>query len=155
MDIYTGSGGIKKGEVFKGSYHASGQKHLKVLGRMVSKDQLPKPDKISGAIRVSAGSGDLNELNWDYKPKAESQSRRNLIIDLRQLQDVPGFTAELWAIEPKLKDAVENVLKDYREKCRILVELHIDWITPELLLFIWTFTPKGWTAVSSALTSRS
>ena len=151
-NIYTGTGRHKKRDIFRSSYHTFGRTHLKVLGRQVSQGRLPEPDKISDAIRVSSGGGDIGDLNWDYQPKADSKSRRNLILDLRELESLQGgFTAELWALGSNDKDAVENVLKDYRAKAQILAELHIDWTSPALLLFVWTLTPEGWAAANRAL----
>lgn len=152
-DIYTGSGSMNANEVFKGSYHSSGQRHLKVLEKMVSKGQLPRPEEVSEPVQVAASSQSIQNLNWGYKIKRETKSRKNLVMDLRGMLDVPSFTAELWALPASEERIAEAVLKRYKGKGRLLAKLLISSVKPTFLLFVWTLKPEGWAALRRSASS--
>jgi hypothetical protein len=142
-DIYTGSGAHFDGrEIFRHSHHASGQTHLRVADKIVSREERQRPASISGRLQLSAVSNTLPGLDWTYKPKKESRTRRNVIIDMRSLT-VPSFTAEVWAIEPGQRSQVDAVLAEF-QNAKIITHDHIDWTAPEFVIVAWSLPEQAW-----------
>jgi hypothetical protein len=142
-DIYSTAGRFDGRHLFRHSHHASGQSHLRVGGGIVSRATQDRPDSVSGKVQLDAASQSLNGLNWNYKPSPETTSRRNIIVDLRNLPGVPSFTAEVWAIERNNTADVEAVLTQF-SKATIIVHEHINSTDPELVALVWTLTNQRW-----------
>ncbi len=51
-------------------------------------------------------------LEWGYKLKPDSPTRRTKILDAEDIK-VPRWTTELWALEPGRPELVEEAIKFY------------------------------------------
>lgn len=125
---WTGPLGISE------SWHRSGVTGTKVESqhRLVGKREPLKEFK--GKRRLCTTSCEATGLDWSYKPKADSATRKTLKLELGEF---PG-TADLWAIENGRKDLVESVLSEYAYWQEILGTVHIDETQPQLLVVAWS-----------------
>jgi hypothetical protein len=138
-DIYTTAGHVDGRNFFRHSHHASGQTHLRVGDQIIAHERSQMPSSINGKARVAIVSQSFNGLEWNYKPRKETKARRNIVIDTR-IVNVPQFTVEIWAIEPKQSnvDVVISELRAYK----ILICEHITSTTPEFVVVVWTLSPQ-------------
>jgi hypothetical protein len=148
QDIYTTLGGSSGRNLIRHSYHWSGETHLRVAERIVSRAKQTRLQSISGRARIAVASQSLSGLDWSYKFKNDSKTRRNIIIHTRILADIPSFTVEVWAIEPKQDN--KNALMSEFEQNRILTHAHINWTNPEFVIVVWTLTDQGWQKAKEA-----
>ena len=145
-DLYYGPRLRIGDETFRASYHASGKQHLRTpMGRKIN-EPLTRPRDLKGKKKLGASSGNPTMLQWGYKPKPDTATRRTVILDNAQLR-YPSWTVDLWAIEAGRDDLVAEALRDY-ENCGVVVaSVRADWPQPQLLAVVWTLTPEGWIAL--------
>lgn len=142
-DLYHGSPPTDLGEMLRASHHASGRSHLHLPDRLVGQSQKVPLSDLQGSEKLGATSH--NKPSWGYRPKSDRAFRRTLILDLRELKDVPSFTVELWGIEQGRADLIEQVLQEeYLPVGRVLGHIMADWTQPWLLALVWTLTQEGW-----------
>jgi hypothetical protein len=148
-DIYTSAGHFDGRDLFRQSHHWSGQTHLRIADRMMSQERNQRPDSVTAKVQIACTSTTLGTLiDWSYKPKKESQARRNIIVDIRNLP-TPQVTAELWAIESNRPENVSAILAQFKEHLVIHHE-HIAHIKPEFVVVIWTLSEQKWMSVMQA-----
>jgi hypothetical protein len=149
-DIYTSMGHLDGRNLFRQSYHRSGQSHLHFAGQKLPQKPGEMPDNISGHVQIACTSMTFGPLiRWNYKPKKENRTRRNIIIDIRTLP-APQITAELWAIKPNQPENVSAVLSKFQEHLIIHHE-HITHTNPEFVVIIWTLSAEKWISVMQTL----
>src|SRR5262249_36148770 len=117
---------------------------------VISRDQGQQPSSISGKERIAIVSKSANALDWSYKPKKESKTLHNIIIDARVI-NVPQFTVEIWAVEPK-RNNVRAVLSTLKKHNTLICD-HINWTTPEFIIVVWTVTGEEWERFRNTLSS--
>jgi hypothetical protein len=90
-------------------------------------------------------------LQWGYKPKPDSFTRRTLIIDLEDLAKLKEWGIELWALEPGQPQLVTEVLNSYNPGGVAIAHVVADWCTPNLIGILWTLTPEASAALDKAI----
>ena len=149
-DIYTSSGHVDDRDLFRHSHHASGQTHLRVADQIISRERGQRPSNVTGKARIAIVSQSFNGLEWRYKLRKETKTRRNIVIDTRVV-NVPQFTVEIWTIEPK-QGSLDDVLSEFRIH-KILICEHIASTTPEFVVVVWTLSAEAWQKTLAALSS--
>lgn len=127
------------GEMLTSSYHETGQTHTKVAGgrkRLTDEPRAPLQD-FRGVERPWASSPNPDDLDWDYRLRAEKGTRRNLTVDLDTLGGLVP-TVDIWMIERGGQNQLADVMQLYRSSrsqefvdCKI-----IDWTQPWLLVVV-------------------
>lgn len=144
-DIYSGPRLNVGEELFRHSYHASGQKHLRILDERSIQEPGTPPHELIGKVRIHAASSGLDWLDWGYKPKADTSKRVTKMIDLRDIAVYPSFTTELWAFEPGRVDLIDEHLRGYEERgLVVLAHVLADWTRPNLLGLVFTMGLSAW-----------
>jgi|SRR5215211_212861 len=156
FDLYCGPRlGFGGQDLFRQSYHKSGQSHLRVpipAGRTIADPGTPLAD-LKGKKHIGASSSEPQGLEWDYHPKPDSARRRTAILDLETL-NAPSFTSELWALEPGRPELVSEAIRWYEERAGVvLAQVMADWCTPHLLLIAWTLRPEAFAALEVSIQS--
>ncbi len=152
-DLYYGPRlSVGRSDLFKASYHENGKRHLRVPtrgGPSISEPSVPLA-KVKGKKRLGASSGDQKMLEWGYKPKLDSPTRRTKILDAEDI-NVPSWTTELWALEPGRPELVEEAIKFYSPGGVVVDYLLAEWPSPNLLIVIWTLKSEGWAALGRSV----
>jgi hypothetical protein len=152
-DVYCGPRLNFGNEVFRTSYHESGKSHLRIptsKRRTINEPSIPLV-QIRGKKRLAAGGSTLNMLNWGYKPKLDSSTRRTLMIDLEEVIKLKEWGIELWALEPNQPQLVTEVLNSYIPGGVAIAHVIADWCTPNLIAIVWTLTPESSAALDRAI----
>ena len=152
-DLYYGPRLSVGKALFKFSYHKSGKIHLLTpTGRSISEPSVP-PEEIKGKKRLVGCSTEQKMLQWGYKPKPDSATRRTKILDVDNF-NVPSWETELWALEPGRPELVKEVLKFCGDGGVVIDYLLAEWPSPNLLVLIWTMKPEGWAALERSIKNR-
>jgi len=158
-NLYCGPGlGFGPKDMFRYSYHESGESHLHVpksegLGMSIGAPSTPLAE-IKGKQRLPGSSSSMDALKWDARPKPDSSRRRTIIIDLEAIT-VPSFTSELWTLEPGKPELVEEALQFYEAYAGVvLAHVLADWCTPNLLGVVWTLRPEAWANLARSMTAQ-
>jgi hypothetical protein len=157
-DLYCGSGlGFGPKDMFRHSYHESGKPHLRIptpAGRAIGEASTPL-EHLTGKQKIGGSSTELQGLKWGYQPKPDSATRRTVTLDVEAL-NVPGFTSELWALEPGKPELVEEVFQEYKQVAgMVLAYASANWCTPSLLAVAWTLRPEAWAALERSMQAQS
>jgi len=143
-------------DTFRYSYHASGESHLYVPRaegvRMARGDPGTPLPELKGKQRFPGPNSSIKALKWDARPKPDSSTRRTIIVDLEvdlealtETTDLvtPGFSTDLWTLEPGKPELVEEALQFYESSAGVvLAHASADWCTPNLLVVVWTPRPE-------------
>jgi hypothetical protein len=155
-DLYYGPRLNFGQQLFRSSYHESGKSHIRLptpTGRLIREPDVPLA-KFKGKKKFGANSSTLQSLVWDYKPDADSTTRRTLILDLKSLQNVPSWTTELWVLESGRLELIEEAIKSYERGGFVIAHVHADWCNPTLLVVVWTLRPEAWASLEQAIENR-
>ena len=151
-DLYYGPRLSAGSDLFKATYHESGKAHLRVPtrgGRLISEPSVPLA-KVKGKKHLGASSGDQKMLEWGYKPKPDSPTRRTKILDAEDI-NAPSWTTELWALEPGRPELVGEAIKFYSPEGVVVDYVLAEWPSPNLLIVIWTLKSEGWAALERSV----
>ncbi len=141
FDLYVGSD-PRKPPLSRASFHKSGVHHIhwKEASTLRAPNRM-KLSEITGIRRIP-GVGATFPLEWAYKCKPDTPTRRTTVIDFSK---VYAWGVELFAI-PKARRGVTSWLEQNKDKGpkRILGYVLADWTDPQLLALAYTGpTPPG------------
>ena len=73
FDLYAGPAGFKN--MLRSSWHETGQVHLHTpVGRKIGPPRI-RPEQFQGNVKLF--SGGYTGIDWSYRPKLDSSTRRN------------------------------------------------------------------------------
>lgn len=154
-DIYT-MGAIPDVGDLKGSVHPDGKAQLQIERKGVVKgsraespfwekaETMNPTERWAGRRRVASRTFDPGFTVWDPEPPGPS-TQTVLEIDDSVVRDLPGWTVDVWALEPQRPELVEE--------CRALFPVvlgaaHDAGTVPELLAVAWTMEPVEWDEIA-------
>jgi len=140
-------GGGKRYESFRVSYYESGASRLHFGPTITERGPLPSipPTALTGALKLSSGSKTLEDFDYVYRPRPDSDRRRTLFITPEDVRR--GMGLEAWALEPGNRDAVEVALHEpVRPNIRLDPVGYViaDWVIPHVALIVKTVPPDVW-----------
>ena len=169
-NLYCGPGlGFGPKDTFRYSYHESGESHLYVPRaeglRMAIGDPGTPLAELKGKQRFPGPNSSIKALKWEARPKPDSSTRRTIImdleVDLKALTETtdfvtPGFSTDLWTLEPGKPELVEEALQFY-ESASSVVLAHVlaDWCAPNLLGVVWTLRPEAFANLARSMEAAS
>ena len=130
-DLYCSLQGLA-GPMLTSSYHQSGKGHTKVPGKI----RLLDDDTVSlalfrGRVRLWKGQWPMDELDWNYKLRRDSDTRRSLVLEFDELSG--SWSVEIWAIEACRSDLVDETLDEGEHIEPRFAHVLISWTQPQLL----------------------
>lgn len=125
----------KKQEIFRSSYHASGETrlHRGGLRKLVGHVGM-KPHEVKGAVLLAQG-GPVGMLDWTYKVRADNSRRKTLVLADRQIMGGPSIS--YWAIETGIADPVKAALDSgHLPRMRVVGQVVSDWTVPQVMILV-------------------
>jgi hypothetical protein len=104
------------------SHHRTGLRHTYVDGRnyrIIDDPAQPIAD-FRGFERRWSGSNEADALDWTYRLKPDSKTRKNVIVDLDDATEL--WSIDLWFIEPYRVDFLLKIRDSYHSDLRIFSE---------------------------------
>ncbi len=151
-DIYASPEGKGKGQIFRTSYHKTGVAYTYVFRKRVNKLAQPVPKSLTGKVKIGTWSHSLNTIPMDNPLQQDTDTRRSLVLDMRDLSETPPFTVELWAIEPGNDTLISGLLAEYSSNAQLVLgNLLTEWTRPLLFVCVWTLSPKAWAALGRSI----
>ena len=145
-DLYAGTARHGDYEVFRFSYHATGQTHFYVGSQRIVTQRRPETAQLQNAQRLLTWNPGL--LTPGYESKPDSKTRRTSHLSLG---DSMPLAIELWAVEGgRTTKPLDEVMKEkpYTYKsCEVLASVVADWTNPQVVAVAWTFSKDMKTSV--------
>ncbi len=138
-DLYAGTARQGNYEVFRFSYHATGQTHFYVGPQRIVTQRRPRTTQLEGAQRLLTWNPGM--LMPGYKPKPDSKTHRTSRLSL---DDSVPLAIELWAVEGgRTTKPLDEVMKEKPytyTSCEVRASVVADWTNPQLVAVAWTFS---------------
>ena len=150
FEIYAGPHGARN--LLRSSWHETGMVHIHTpAGRKIGKPQV-RPERFTGKAQLYQGG--YIGLDWSYRPKPDSKTRRTLLIE-KQASSRP-LNCAIWAIERNQSDLLKEVLASYDGSRGLVLVSHlaIDWTQPRLLAVVSTLSDTAWASLNASTKSK-
>jgi hypothetical protein len=142
-DLYAGPHGVQN--KLRSTWHESGKVHIHTPeGRKVGPPRV-MPEHFQGKAKLY--SGGYGGTDWSYRPKADSPTRRTLIINRTFVER--SLALDIWAVEPQRNNLVAEVLAEYSglHGIDLVSYARVDWTHPQLMAVAGTLTLSAWEAL--------
>jgi hypothetical protein len=139
-DLYCGIRGESGEELFRTSYHESGQVHIYLFDgkkRDTPRSEVPL-GLFRGCTRLWAIGVDLDHAHWRYRPSREAPTRRNFVIDL-DTAPLP-ISIDIWIIERGRGELLVDIMREYTPPNpikQLISSSLVDWTHPWVYAVAW------------------
>ena len=136
-DLYAGTARLGDREIFRFSYHATGQPHFHVGPQRIITQRRPPTSQLQGVQRLHTWNPGL--IAPGYEPKPDSKTRRTSRLPFAEPRPI---AIELWAVEGgRTSKPLDEVMKEKPytyASCEVLASVLADWTNPQFVAVAWT-----------------